>query len=65
MKTQATALALLCAASALAADPQALSPGALGRIDAPPTSSPRRGRSSTCSSLNVTAVNVCVVDHYR
>jgi len=66
MKTQATALALLCAASALAADAQPLSPGTLGRIDAHAHFfAEAKPVLELLDRLNLTAVNVCVVDRYE
>jgi predicted TIM-barrel fold metal-dependent hydrolase len=65
MKTQATVLALLCAASALAADAPGLSPETLGRIDAHAhVFAEARPILDVLGRLNVTVVNVCVVDRY-
>ena len=66
MKTQATALALLCAASAMAADAQQVSPGVLGRIDAHVhVFAEARPVLDLLDRLNLVAVNVCVVDRYE
>jgi predicted TIM-barrel fold metal-dependent hydrolase len=66
MKTQATALALLCVATTLAADEPRLSPGTLGRIDAHSHFfAEAKPVLDLLERLNVTAVNVCVVDRYE
>lgn len=66
MKTQATALALLCTATTLAADDPRLSPEALGRIDAHAHFfAEAKPVFDLLDRLNVTAVNVCVVDRYE
>jgi len=66
MKTQTTALALLCACSGLAADAPPLSPLALGRIDAHAHFfAEAKPVLDLLDRLNFTAVNVCVVDRYE
>ena len=66
MKTQATALALLGAATTLAADEPRLSPAALGRIDAHAHFfAEAKPVLDLLDRLNLTAVNVCVVDRYE
>ena len=65
MKTLATVLALACALPALAADGARLSPVALGRIDAHAHFfAEARPVLDLLDRLNLTAVNVCVVDRY-
>ena len=65
MKTLATVLAQLCAPPALAAEGSRLSPVALGRIDAHAHFfAESRPVLDLLDRLNLTAVNVCVVDRY-
>jgi hypothetical protein len=64
MKTHATALALLCAAAA--ADEKPPTPAALGRIDAHAhVFAESKPVLDLLERLNLTAVNVCVVDRHE
>ena len=66
MKVQASAFALFCAASPLAADGPGLSPGTFGRIDAHAHFfAEARPVLDLLERLKLTAVNVCVVDRYE